>query len=134
MIKSIPKFIQNPKNVFLIDGLGALLSFVLLFFVLRNFNIYVGLSKTILTYLSLIALLFSLYSISCFLSLNNIWKPYLKAICIGNALYCILTLAVVLYYFKSISALGLLYFLGEIAIISCIIALEIKTMRNKIVH
>lgn len=132
MKKSIQKFIKNPKNTFLIDGLGALLSFLLLFFALRNFSTYIGLSKTILTYLSLIALFFSLYSISCFVLLNTIWKPYLKGICIGNALYCILTLAVILYYFESISALGLLYFLGEIIIISCIIAIEIKTIRNHI--
>ena len=130
MKENIVKFIEKPKNIFLLDGFGALVTAALLFLVLRTFNHYFGLSKTIFEYLSLLALLFSIYSIACFFLIINIWKPYLKIICVANIVYCILTFGMMLYYYKSISVLCVVYFLGEIIIITGIIVLEIKTIRT----
>jgi len=129
MKEAIRKFIGKPKNIFLIDGLGALLTALLVFFILRTFHHYFGLSTTILEYLSLLALVFSVYSFSCFFLITNISKSYLKIICIANILYCILTFAIILYYYQSISVWGVTYFLGEIIIIFGIILLEIKTIQ-----
>ena len=130
MTKSVQQFIKKPRNIFLLDGFGALLTAVLLFFVLRNFNAFFGLSKTILEYLSLLALTFSIYSILCYFLIKNNWKSFLKTICIANILYCILTFGIVVYHCKSISIFGMAYFLGEIIIISGLILLEIKTIRK----
>ena len=129
MKESIQKFIEKPKNIFLIDGFGAFLTAFLLFFVLRTFNSFFGLSKITLEYLSILALVLSVYSFSCFLLITNNWKSYLKIICIANILYCILTFAIIIYYYQSISVLGVTYFLGEIIIIFGIILLEIKTIQ-----
>ncbi|KRB58183.1 hypothetical protein [Flavobacterium sp. Root186] len=132
MKESILQFIAKPKNIFLIDAVGALLTFTLLFLVLRTFNSYFDLSKTILEYLSLLALLFSIYSLTCFFLAKNNWKLYLKIICTANILYCILTFGILLYHYNSISVFGIVYFLGEIVVIACLVFLEIKTIKNKV--
>ena len=130
----IQQFIAKPKNIFLIDGFGALLTALLLFFVLRSFNTFFGLSKSTFEYLSLLALVFSVYSFSCFFLIASIWKPYLKIICSANILYCLLTFGIVLYYYQNISAFGIAYFLGEITVIFMIVFLEISIIKNKIIY
>lgn len=129
MKESIQKFIAKPRNIFLLDGFGALLTAFLLFFVLRTFNSFFGFSKITLEYLSLLALVFSVYSFSCFLLITNNWKAYLKIICIANILYCLLTFGIILYYYQDISVFAIAYFLGEIIVIAGIVILEIKTIR-----
>lgn len=129
-MKGILQFIKKPKNIFLIDGIGALLTALLLFFMLRNFNTFFGLSKSVLKDLSLFALVFSFYSISCYFLVSNNWKSFLKAIYIANILYCILTIGILFYHYHSITILGITYFLGEIAVITGLVFLEIRTIRK----
>ncbi len=131
MKESNRKFISNPKSLFLLDSFGALLTTILLYFFLRNFNTFFGLSKDIFEYLSLIALIFFIFSISCFFLVRQNLKWFLKIICTANILYCFLTLGIILYYYQSISVFGIVYFLGEIGVITGIVFLEIKMIREK---
>lgn len=131
MKESIQLFIAKPKNIFLLDGLGALLTTLLIFFVLLTFNDFFGLSKNILEYLAALALVFSIYSFSCYFLVNNHWKPFLKIICTANILYCILTIGILFYNYLNISFFGIAYFLGEIVVIAGIVFLEIKMIREK---
>lgn len=124
MKKVISQFETKPKNIFLLDSFGALLTALLLFFLLRVFNTYFGISKTIIVSLSVIALIFSIYSMLCFFLANNNWQLFLRIIIIANILYCVLTFIVVLNYWNSITLLGILYFLGEIFIILALVYLE----------
>lgn len=126
-------FLKKHKAIFLLDSLGALLTAALLFFVLRTFNNFFGLSKATLEYLSLLALIFSFYSLTCFFLVKNNWKLYLKIICTANILYCILTFGVLLSNYKSISIFGITYFLGEIVVIAGLVFLEIKTIKQKFI-
>lgn len=128
MLKNL---IKTPKNIFLLDSLGALLTSLLLFLFLRTFNNFFGLSKTTLEYLSLLALTFSIYSLTCFFLAKNNWKLYLKIICTANILYCVLTFGILLYNYKSISIFGIIYFLVEIVVIAGLVFLEIKTIRKR---
>lgn len=122
------KFLTKTKNIFLLDGFGALLTTLLLFFLLRTFNDFFGLSKDVLKYLSILAFLFFVYSISCYFLVKQNWKPFLKVICTANILYCVLTLSIVIYNYPNISILGIAYFSGEITIIVGLVLLEIKTI------
>lgn len=131
MKKFTKSFSEKPKSIFLADGFGALLTALLLFFVIRTFNYFFGLSKITLEYLSLIALIFSVYSILCYFLIKNNWKPFLKIICASNIFYCLLTFSIILNKYESISAFGIVYFLGEIAVIIGLVILEIKTIREK---
>lgn len=130
MKESIQQFIAKPKNIFLIDAVGALLTFTLLFIVLRTFNSLFGLSKTSFEYLSLLAFIFFLYSLTCFFLAKNNWKLYLKIICTANTLYCILIFGILIGNYENISMLGVVYFLGEIAVIAGLVFFEIKTIRK----
>ena len=130
MKESIQQFIAKSKNIFLIDAVGALLTFTLLFIVLRTFNSLFGLSKTTFEYLSLLAFIFFLYSITCFFLAKNNWKLYLKIICTANTLYCILIFGILIGNYENISMLGVVYFLGEIAVIAGLVFFEIKTIRK----
>ncbi|HEX8014051.1 MAG TPA: hypothetical protein VF465_02350 [Flavobacterium sp.] len=131
MKESILNFIVKPKNIFLLDGCGALLTTLLLFFVLRTFNDFFGLSKNTLEYLAALALVFSIYSISCYFLVSDNWKSFLKIICTANILYCVLTIGVLFYNYQNISIYGIAYFLGEIAVIAGIVFLEIKTIKQQ---
>ncbi|WP_163396619.1 hypothetical protein [Flavobacterium limi] len=131
MKESIQRFITKPKNIFLLDCFGALLTTLLIFFVLRTFNDFFGLSKNTLEFLAALALVFSIYSVSCYFLVNSHWKSFLKIICTANILYCILTIGIMFYNCKSITIFGVAYFLGEIIVIAGIVFIEIKMIREK---
>ncbi|MEN2487386.1 hypothetical protein AAYQ05_06260 [Flavobacterium sp. B11] len=127
----LKNFLKNPKKIFLVDGFGALLTTILLFFVLRNFNVFFGLSKDIFEYLSIIAFTLFVYSITCYFSIKQNWKSFLKIICAINMFYCLLTFAIILYHYETISFFGIIYFLVEIFVITLIVFLEIKLIKQE---
>ncbi len=126
--KLIRYFTQKPKTLFLVDGIGALMTTFYLFFVLRPFNAYFGMPVSILTYLSLIGLVFSVYSLTCFFLLAGNPSPFLKLIRSGNLFYCAVTSVLVFYHFGNLTTWGLLYFTLEIAIILLIVYIESKVI------
>ena len=120
----------NTKTIFLLDGLGAMLSAILLFAILRSNHEYFGITSTILTYLSIIAFIFSCYSITCFFIVKNNWTRFLKIIILANSLYCCLTIGVVLYFYKNITPIGLLYFIAEVIVICSLIFIEMNILKG----
>jgi hypothetical protein len=117
----------NPYKLFLVDGLGAMNSAVMLGLVLARFEKIFGMPTSKLYPLALLALLFSVYSFGCFVMKPGNWKPYLKAIAIVNLLYCTLTLFLISYLHQKITLLGLAYFMLEIIVITLLAGLELKT-------
>jgi len=138
MIKAVRKVVNylagNPKTLFLIDSLGAMLTTFFLFVVLRNFNEYFGMPKTILSYLSAIAACFCIYSTACFLFLKNCWTPYIKGISFANLFYCVLTIGLLLVYYPLLTIIGAIYFLLEIAIICGLVYVELKVATTVIIR
>lgn len=121
----------QPKTLFLIDGIGALVTAFLLFAVLKTFHEYFGMPECVLTWLSAIAVVFSIYSLTCSFLVKRNWKPFLVIIATANLLYCCLTTLLVVYYFPFLTILGVLYFLGEIAIICGLVFIELKILGKK---
>jgi len=119
----------KPKIVFLIDGLGAVLTAILLITVLKTFNEYFGMPLKTLTVLSIIAFIFAIYSLSCFAFSDNNSQKLLRPIIVANLTYCILTLGIVIYFYNKLTILGLTYFFGEILIISGLVYIELKTLK-----
>ncbi len=118
----------NPKRLFLLDGLGALSSAGLLFFLLAGFEDTFGVSKPIVHLLAGIALIFSVYSLSCFLIVKEKWKFFLSLIAITNIFYCLITAGYIYYDYPQLTLLGLVYFIGEIAVILALVYLELKAV------
>ena len=97
----LDKITSNPKKLFLIDSLGAVLTAFFLGVILVRFEDSFGMPITILYYLSSIACVYAIYSISCYILLGNNWRPYLKAIAIANLLYCCTTIVLVFYFYQN---------------------------------
>lgn len=127
----INKFVSSPPKIFLVDGLGALLTAFIVGIVFTNFQESIGMPKVVLIALALIAVVFCIYSLSCFLFLKNNWKPFLKAIAIANLFYCIITAVLIITFFHQITILGLLYFIGEIIVIAVLVYFEFSILNFK---
>jgi len=121
-------FKQSPISLFLVDGLGALLTAFLLFVIMSAFNEYFGMPQRILLYLATTAAVFCLYSTTCFFLLKDHWQPFLKVIIGANLLYCCLTMGLVIYYYPGLTALGVSYFVAEIFVIIGLVFVELKTL------
>jgi len=115
--KLIYHLIEKPKTLFLIDSLGAVLTGFILFVIMRQHNEYIGMPKTVLTYLSFTAICFCIYSAACFLFLKERWTAFIRIIGIANLLYCALTIGLFIKYYSSLTIIGTIYFLIEIVII-----------------
>lgn len=119
--------IINPRKLFLADSVGALVSALMLGMVLVKFENVFGVPQKTLYALSFTACIFSIYSFVCFLANMKNWKPYLKFIAIVNLLYCFITLALIIYLCKTLTVLGLTYFVLEIILITILAIIELKT-------
>lgn len=117
----------HPKQLFLIDGLGALWSAFMLGFILVRFESRIGVPCETLYFLAAIACIFSIYSIVCFLRKAENWRPYMQIIGTANLLYCCLTIGVMLYSYQKITTLGWVYFGLEMIIVATLAIIELKT-------
>jgi len=111
MFEKINKYFRI-NTIFLIDGIGALVSTLFLFLFIR-FEHLVGMPKESLQYLILITSCFTIYSFICHFIKITEKNFYLKIIAIANLLYCIISLAFFILYFDVLTILGIIYFLFE---------------------
>ena len=118
------KLSKIPRRIFLIDGLGGLLTTLMLFAVLAQFEEHFGMPIEVVRTLGFIACLYMFYSFSCYLFLNRNHRPYLKFIISANSAYCLLTLGLVCYFYNSLTILGILYFITEILLIMALVFVE----------
>jgi hypothetical protein len=127
MKQILNKLKRNPKKVFLIDALGALLSFFSFIFVLNPLETYFGLPTSTLIVLSVIALGLFFYSFNCFKLIKLNWIPYLKIIIILNSIYTMFSIGLIFFHFNELTFLGVSYFVIEIVVIMLILIVEQKT-------
>jgi hypothetical protein len=126
-MRLIRKLIADPTKIFLVDGVGALITAALTLLLIQ-FESHIGMPKEILRTLAAIALTYSIYSLSCYRFKPQRWKPYLKAIMIANALYCCTTLALLMYFYQRITAFGFTYFIAEVVVIVLLLRIEYKAI------
>lgn len=125
MIKRLLKsFTLNPKKLFLIDGLGAVLSAFLLGIVLVKFESIIGIPPSTLYFLAVFPLLFVIYDFYCYRKKHNNLKSFLEGIAVANLLYCCFSVGVTLYHLKTITYLGWIYILAETLIILILLSFE----------
>jgi hypothetical protein len=125
------KITSNPKLVFLLDCLGALLSAFLLGVALPSLQSTFGMPSKVLYGLAALAGLFAIYSYWNYRWFKENWRPYLRGIAIVNLLYSCLTAALVIYFRQELTKWGLLYFLQEMVVIIVVVMLEFKTIARK---
>lgn len=122
---------KNPKKIFLIDALGALITCVLLIVIQTRLKSYFGMPVKTLTILSVIAFVLFWYSTACFTLFQKInWKQHLKRIAYANLIYCGLILFLLIYHYSLMTPFDWIYFLGEIAVIVSLVYLELSLIKH----
>ena len=120
---------SNPRKIFLIDGIGAFVTTLLLSTILAPFSNFFGMPQAILYLLATVAFFYTLYSLSCFYFIPQKWQFCLSIILVANIFYCCLTTGFIFYYYPTLTKLGLIYFILEIAIMTQLILIEYQTIR-----
>jgi hypothetical protein len=131
-VSKFQQVILIPRNVFLLDGIGALVSSLFLVVLLAPFESFFGMPSDYVYQLAIPAFVFAVYSIACYVFNPNNWQPFMKLIALANFIYCCVTFYLILKLFYRLTQFGVLYFLLEIAVIFMVIALEINTIRKQV--
>ncbi|WCL48483.1 hypothetical protein [Leptospira sp. GIMC2001] len=123
-------FNKKPNFIFLIDGLGALLSASLLI-VLSYWVDLFGMPKDVLYKLFPIPLFLAFFSISNYLIQPKIFSFRLWIVAMANLMYCILSFSLVIYFYDILTGLGVLYFFSEKFIILVLVFIELRICKNE---
>lgn len=115
-------------NIFLIDGLGALMTGLAIGLVLPLFE--TGMPTEVLRSLAAVALIFAIYSLSCFYFQRNN-RTLLKVIAVANLIYCLVTASLIVQLYGQLTALALFYFVSEIIVILALAGFELKCAASK---
>ena len=130
----IKRLADNPRLVFLYDGLGALLSATLYGVVLVYFESYIVMSPILLYILAAIACIYACYSFACFFVNPENWRKAVKVIANANITHCLIVGGFVYDSFEDLTNLGLAYFIVDVLVIFCIAIIELKVanFENKV--
>lgn len=120
----LSRFKASPRQLFLVDALGASVTAFLTGVVLAHFEAYIGMPRNVLYPLAMVACVFAVYSFSCYFFSGKKWRPLLRGIAAANVLYCCVTLALAAAWYTSLTALGWCYFLGEMLVVGCLVWVE----------
>lgn len=129
-MKFLNKLKANPKKIFLIDALGALLTAILLFGILAQLEKYFGMPSNVLYTLSGVAFCLFIYSISCYQLINSNWKPFLKIIIGCNSIYLLVSMACIVLHSDKLTELGWMYFILEFVVIGILIIVEYNMLQS----
>jgi len=114
----------TPRQVFLADALGALLTTLTLSLMLVRVKTHLGIDATTLyTLASFVAILF-LYSSIVFLVKPLNWLPFLRFIALANMAYCPLTFTLLWRLHEELTPLAYVYFVLEVVLIMSIALAE----------
>lgn len=126
-ISLIETFAIHPQKLFLVDGMGALLTAFLTVVLLIRYTAFFGMPQQPLYILTIIAILFAVYSFSNYFFLSKRWRLYLKLIAVANLLYGCATITLMIYFNSRITIFGWIYFLVELLVIGSLTTIEIMT-------
>ena len=127
---TIDYFSRKPRTLFLIDGLGAFVTALLLLGFVRQFDAFFGIPKSEVTCLALIAVCFCIYSTTCYFLLKRGLSSFMRFIAIVNLLYCTLTIGLLIKNASTVTILGTTYFLIEIVIICGLSYIELNVAKR----
>lgn len=122
----IQKITAKPYQIFLMDGVGALVSAAFLLLLLAPLQPYFGLPLNQLYVLGIIAVCLMVFSFSCYYLKPINRSLFLRAIIIANSVYACITGAMLLIHADELTTWGFLYFIGEIMVLVILVYIEIK--------
>ncbi|MDZ4082696.1 MAG: hypothetical protein U1E10_07160 [Bdellovibrionales bacterium] len=128
MKKLIARFASHPKQLFLFDSMGGLLSATVPLFILWQFESQFGLPRELLIAMAVTGFLYGAYSLICALRIESRWSFFLKILVVANSAYLISLLAYTVLHFSDLSHLGLAYLLVDHLVLISVIAIEISAL------
>jgi hypothetical protein len=123
----------NERNIFLLDGFGAMGSALTSGLLFPIFSHQLGLPPWLFYGLAAIALSFGIYSFSCYRLVKKIRPEYLMAVIIGNFSYCLLTLALLLFH-PTITSWGKIVLGVEAMVIFGVVFFEFQVLKRAFLH
>lgn len=120
----------NPKNWFLLDGLGALTSAFLLGVVLIRFEEVFGIPPKTLYFLATFPCVFAVYDFWVYSGRKTKFANDLKIIALANFMYCFISLSFAFYHSQTITLLGWMYITGEIVMVSALAYVEFSVAKK----
>ena len=124
--KIIHNTTQNPKTLFLVDGMGAVLTAILLGLVLPRYESFFGIPSHMLNVLATIPVLYLSIDIYAFYKSEVYMAKLLRIVARLNFLYCILSLGMALLHFQNIQIWGWIYIVIEFIIIVLLARFEMS--------
>lgn len=121
---------RNPKRLFLIDGIGALVSAAMLGLVLVRFEAFFGMPEQALMLLAAAPIGFALYDIVSYLTASRHTAILLKGISLLNVGYCGFSVALLVKHADQLTTWGWLYFVGELLIVLTLAGIEWNAARR----
>lgn len=126
----IEELSARPRRLFLIDGLGACLTMLLLFVLGAGKVIRFGVPHGVMICLASIAGVYAYFSLSRYFYFNGKWQKELKGIILFNLGYCVVTAGLLVYYTNAVTSLGWIYFIAEIIVMLGLVVLEWKVLER----
>ena len=118
------------KRIFLLDGLGAVVSVLLMSLVLPYFQEWLGMPLYVLYACAIWASGCMLYSWTCYGFMNLDESKWLFGIMLANTLYCVFTALLIAVHFNALTTIGLVYFIAEMPVILGLVLWERKIYRD----
>lgn len=110
--------LTNPKKIFLLDGIGALVTSFILMVIIRQNTVLFGVLPSACVKLSAIAFVFCLYSFTCYFLAKENRKSLLKVIALANIAYCMVTVLLLSQFYERLTPVAYTYFTCELGIIT----------------
>jgi hypothetical protein len=118
------------RSIFIIDGIGAILTSLFMFFLLAPNHDFIGIPKHHLVTFGKIAVVLGFYSFSTFFGFKRPGPLFFYLISFFNLGYLLYTTTILIHQIHLVKIWGWLYFSGEIAILFALIVVEWQTARN----
>lgn len=119
----------KPKQLFIIDGLGALLSAFLLGVILVRFEYFFGIPKEALYILAIPPLTFMIFDLFSYYAASQKDHLLLKIIAFANLSYFLLSLGLAAYHHEIIRTWGWVYLGLEVLIVVPLALIELKAAK-----
>ena len=116
--------ILNHKTVFLFDGVGALMSALILGVVLPAYQEFIGMPAHILYVLCSAPAVFSIYDFYAFKYAEHEDPKWFKRMIIANVSYCVVAGFLFVRHFGDLTGWGVAFFLGEQAVLMALVYYE----------
>jgi len=118
----------TPKKLFLIDGIGALLSIFLLGVVLVRYEFIFGLPPTTLYVLAGIPVFFAIYDLFAYKTEGAKAGKLLRGIAVMNVLYCCLSIGLAACHHEVVTGFGWVYIIIEVMIVFALAMVQFKRL------